>query len=90
MNKQYAFTAPGFYRIEVQGALRAGWSDRFGTMRVIPASDKKENDVSVLEGCVIDQSELSGILNSLYELHMSLISVNYLGDEPPAAEVTDE
>lgn len=90
MDKQYAFTAPGCYRIEVQGVLRADWSGRLGAMQVLPVSDKNENNISVLEGCVSDQSELSGILNTLYELHMSLISVNYLGNGPPESEVTDE
>lgn len=90
MDKQYAYTAPGCYRIEVQGALRTGWSGRFGAMQVLPVSDKHENNISVLEGCVSDQSELSGILNTLYELHMSLISVKYLGNDPPESEVADE
>jgi hypothetical protein len=90
MNKHYAFTAPGCYRIEVQGALRAGWSGRLGAMQVLPVPDTNDNNISVLEGCVSDQSELSGILNTLYELHMSLISVKYLGNDLPESEVTDE
>jgi hypothetical protein len=38
-------------------------------------------DVTVLQGRVSDQAALSGILNTLYELHLPLISVQYLGDE---------
>jgi hypothetical protein len=80
MSDKYSFTAPGYYRIEVQGGLRAGWSGRFGSMQVLPASGANQG-ISVLQGCVSDQAELSGILNTLYELHMPLISVQYLGEE---------
>ncbi len=89
MSDKYTFTAPGYYRIEVQGGLPAGWSDRFGAMQVLPPSGVNQG-TSVLKGCVSDQAELSGILNSLYELHMSLISVQYLGDERPSTGVSCE
>jgi hypothetical protein len=85
MSEKYTFTAPGYYRIEVQGGLRAGWSDRFGAMQVLQNSEANQG-VSVLRGCVSDQAELSGILNTLYELHMSLLSVQYLGEECPSTD----
>ncbi len=31
-----------------------------------------------MQGRVHDQAELAGILNTLYELHLSLLSVQYL------------
>lgn len=89
MENKYAFTGPGCYRIEVQGPLRAGWSGRFGAMQVLAGANTDET-VSVLQGCVSDQTELSGILNSLYELHMSLISVQYLGDAASAEDTATE
>jgi len=39
-----------------------------------------DSEGTILQGPVSDQSELSGILNTLYELHLPLISVQYLGD----------
>jgi len=33
-----------------------------------------------LQGHVRDQAELAGILNTLYELHLPLLAVQYLGD----------
>lgn len=89
MSDKYTFTAPGYYRIEVQGGLRGGWSDRFGAMQVLPVSGTNQG-ISVLQGCVSDQAELSGILNTLYELHMSLVSVQYLGEECPSTDVSCE
>ena len=72
------FTVPGNYRIEVQGHLRASWVDHFGSMTIESSLSKANIEVTVLKGKVSDQSELAGILNTLYELHMPLLSVQYL------------
>ena len=79
-SKPANFSAPGNYRIEIQGHLRADWSDRFGAMRI--SSPETDSAVTVLQGNVSDQAELAGILNTLHEFHLSLLSVQYLGDEP--------
>ncbi len=82
MVTQY-FSVPGFYRIEVQGRLPSIWSDRFGDMQIFSPSLGLCNKVTFLQGKVIDQAELTGILNNLYELHLPLLSVQYLGGEQP-------
>jgi hypothetical protein len=45
---------------------------------VLKPKDQKE-PVTELVGKVRDQAELAGLLNSLYELHLTLLSVKYLG-----------
>ena len=77
------FSAPAVYQIEVQGELRPNWSDRFGDMQVSTRSTNQCGAVTVLEGHVSDQAELSGILNSLYELHLPLLAVRVLGEKKP-------
>ena len=47
-----------------------------------------DNEVTFLQGKVTDQAELAGILTSLYELQLSLLSVQYLGNEPSSQDVT--
>ena len=79
MSKAARFSASGNYRIEVQGHLRTDWSDRFGAMRISSPPAEAGSAVTVLQGYVSDQAELAGILNTLYELHLPLISVQYLG-----------
>ena len=37
-----------------------------------------------------DQTELVGILNTLYERHLPLLSVQYLGNEPSSPDVTNK
>ena len=78
MLKSAQFSAPSNYRIEVQGALQSDWNQRFGAMRVYPPPPQAIPLVTVLQGHVSDQAELAGILNTLYELHLTLLSVQQL------------
>ena len=89
MSKAAHFSDPGNYRIEVQGHLRPDWSDRFGAMRISSPPPKADSTVTVLQGHVSDQAELVGILNTLYELHLPLLSVQHLGDEPSSPGIVD-
>lgn len=76
------FSDPGCYQIEVQGSISAKWLDRLGAMQVIASADTSDKGLTVLRGSVIDQAELSGILNTLYGLQLRLISIQFLGNEP--------
>jgi len=78
-----AFSAPGFYRIEVQGRLHEEWWSRLGAMQVSSYLPDSGIEVTVLQGAIRDQSELAGIIKTLYELHLTLRSVSYLGKVPP-------
>jgi len=82
------FSSPGFYQIEVEGMLPKPWFYRLGEMHVLKASQKKETKVTIMQGRVADQADLSGILNSLYELHMPLLSVKFIGTEIPPADTS--
>ena len=71
-------STPCRYRIEVQGEVGSNWSDRLGSMQVLPATLVEGNTVTVLQGPVSDQAELAGILNTLYALHLPLLVVQCL------------
>jgi len=58
--------------------LRPDWNQRFGAMRVYAPPPQAIPLVTVLQGNVCDQAELAGILNTLYELHLPLLSVRQL------------
>ena len=83
--RQSGFSAPGVYRIEVQGHLPSGWAGRLGGMRPFSPTLEPDSEVTFLQGEVSDQAELTGILTSLYELQLRLMSVQYLGNEPRSA-----
>ena len=80
MGETIHFSTPGNYRIEVRGHLQPGWSNRFGSLQVITPLQKPDVAITSLQGIVHDQAELAGILNTLYELHMPLLSVQHLED----------
>ena len=74
--KSFPFNRPGNYRIRVLGSLDESWSERLGGLRITNCSQKdQEGPVTELCGKVRDQAELAGLLNSLYELHLTLLSV---------------
>ena len=80
--KRFVFHRPGNYRIRVLGLLDESWSDRLGGLRITACSLKdQEGPGTELVGQVRDQAKLAGVLNSLYELHLTLLSVEYLNGD---------
>ena len=80
--KRFPFDRPGKYRIRVQGFLDESWSERLGGLRITACALKDhEGPITELVGQVRDQAELAGVLNSLYELHLTLLSVEHLNGD---------
>ena len=69
------------YRIEGQGCLNVNWSGRLGGMRITTGRRGDTSYVTTLSGRVRDQAELIGVLNSCYELHLPLLSVEIVSEE---------
>jgi hypothetical protein len=74
--KRYAFTSPGIYRICVKGFLHERWSESLAGLRITTGIYKGQT-VTELNGQLCDQSELAGVLNSLYDLHLKILLVEY-------------
>ena len=83
------FEKPGKYRIDVKGRLDGCWSDRLGGMRISRSGSGNDAPVTTLIGDLRDQSQLSGVLNSLYELHLPILIVEFLQDNNGAEQVLD-
>ena len=79
--KSYTFNRPGNYRIRVIGYLDESWSDRFAGLQITKSSPKDQGPVTSLVGQLRDQAELSGVLNTLYDMHLTLRSVEYLNGD---------
>jgi hypothetical protein len=73
--------APARYHIEVDGAIGKSWVENFGNMRITTRTRKDNSIVTILVGRVRDQAELSGLLNSLYENHLPILSVDLLSED---------
>jgi len=67
--------APATYQIKVEGVLEESWSDQFGGMRIEVMKRKDQSSVTKLTGRLVDQSELTGVLNGLAEMHLPILSV---------------
>ncbi len=78
--KSYTFDRPGNYRIRVEGFIDKSWSEQLGGMRITTISEEDQKTLTTLEGRMVDQSALAGVLNTLYELHVALLSVEYLDE----------
>ena len=74
------FEKPGRYRIVVQGRIDPSWSDRLGGMQITTSKGEEDAPKTTLTGNLRDQAQLSGVLNSLYDLHLPILIVECLED----------
>jgi len=79
--KDFKLWTPATYRIKVQGYLDESRSEFLGGMTITTACEEDEGVVTTLVGQLRDQAELSGVLNTLYELHLPILSVKCLKDD---------
>jgi hypothetical protein len=63
------------YQITIAGKLDRKWSDWFGSMAVSVAKAPDGSAVTTLSGVVADQATLRGILNKIWDLNLTLVSV---------------
>jgi len=72
---------PAVYTIKVLGKLSENWSERLSGMTILSYNTvlKDGMDITTLTGKLQDQTELAGVLNTLYNLRLPLLSVEYLG-----------
>jgi hypothetical protein len=69
---------PATYRIRFSGRLDTSWSDLLEGMTVTTTGGKDTPETTALEGQVLDQAALTGIINTLSDLRMPLLSVECL------------
>ena len=73
-----SMSEPGVYRIRVKGRLEPRWSDRLGGLSITTDTPEGGSVQSVLVGRLPDQAALSGVLSTLYDLRLPLVSVECL------------
>ena len=66
---------PCTYRIRLEGELASNWSDRLGGMDITIDWRESRGSVAVVLGPLKDQAALSVVLETLSELHLTLLSV---------------
>ena len=81
ITQEFSFTKPAVYKIHVQGDLGTSSSAKLGGMQITLLNSKNREPESMLIGRITDQAALSGILYTLYELHLTILSVSMLSDK---------
>ena len=66
---------PAYYRIYLQGILDPDWARDYVDLKLECVHVSATEDVTTLKGEVIDQAELMGILNMMYDLGLPLLGV---------------
>jgi hypothetical protein len=85
--KFISIETPATYRIRVKGNLDDTWSERLAGMDIMSKITEDNESISTLVGTLVDQAELVGVLNNLYELHLPLLTVEVLeGDRRKEGE----
>jgi hypothetical protein len=72
------YDSPATYWISVQGRIPAGWSDCLEGMTITQCPPETVPPLTTLVGELSDQAALAGVLNTLYELHLPLLTVKRL------------
>ena len=79
--------SPSRYEICIKGHLSSRWASRFDGMTLTAQTD----GTTVIEGPIVDQAALHGLLNKLGDLGLPLLSVTQVdpaaptGPTPPKA-----
>jgi hypothetical protein len=73
---QDSASGAAIYQIRVRGKLSARWSDWLGGMTIFVEETDQDAPEAVLSGPVVDQPALRGILNRLWGLNLTIISVS--------------
>ena len=66
------------YRIIVQGTIDQSWTSRLAGMNISEKILNNDAVATILVGRLPDQAALSSVLNTLYELHLPVVSADCL------------
>lgn len=75
---------PARYQILLQGRLDERWRNRLGGLNITAVIGPTGLPMTHLSGEVLDQAALFGVLNTLYNLQLPLISVVFDEDDGAA------
>lgn len=63
------------YHIVVAGELDPTWSVWLGNMEITSSQSREGEPLTILSGTLPDQAALRGVLNKIWDLRLTLISV---------------
>jgi len=76
----FDFGGPATYRIVIQGRVSEDWHRRLGGMEVTTSSPESDEPRTILQGRLLDQAALHGLLETLYALHLPILELTKVDD----------
>ena len=73
--REYLFDRPGLYRIRVVGVIDERWLAHLDGLEISTAPWGKYNHVTQINGWLVDQTTLSGLLDLLSDLGRVILTV---------------
>jgi hypothetical protein len=73
--------AKPFYEIRIRGVIDSSWDAYFNGITIQLSESGDQPPVTTLSGAVTDQSALRGMLNRLWDLNLTLLSVRRIESE---------
>jgi hypothetical protein len=70
--------SPAIYQIEVLGKVDISWADNLAGMNITNYK-VGDNVITTLVGRLSDQAALAGLLRSIYDIKLPILSVLYKG-----------
>jgi hypothetical protein len=64
------------YQIEIKEQLDESWTDWFSDFELAYKTDDQGKPITILTSMVIDQAALNGILTKIWNLNLTVLSVN--------------
>lgn len=86
-----SFDSAARYRILVRGQIAPRWADRLEGMSIHFSAQQDEPAITILEGELFDQAALAGVLNTLYDMHLPVLSLECLsaGRQAPSLQSSE-
>jgi hypothetical protein len=78
--ENFSFKKAAVYRILVKGKIDKSWSDRLSYMQINIEQQPRGKTFTSLIGKINDQTGLSSVLLTLYEMNVTVISVKMLSE----------
>jgi hypothetical protein len=69
------YSSPANFSITIKGRLDKNLSDNFGGLTIHNLSTYDNTQISYLEGKILDQAALIGVLISLYNMRYTILTI---------------
>lgn len=75
-NQKSGFRHHASYQIRILGRLDESWIEWLNGTQLTIENDTSESPISRIDGIVVDQAGLRGILTRLWDLNLTLVSIS--------------